>query len=148
MLGDENLVQIIEFPTWSRIVNNVLLESTIDHIYVKDPTMVGEVHSIKPLFGDHLLISVTLGLEREASVPTMKRDWRKYSKEVLLGELALIEWITDVNNVQNLWDEFESKLVKVVDKLVPLTAFNNDRTKQKIPNEIRHKINKRKKLLK
>ena len=30
MLGDENLVQIIEFPTWSRIVNNVLLESTID----------------------------------------------------------------------------------------------------------------------
>ena len=54
VLGDENLVQIIEFPTWSRIVNNVLLESTIDHIYVKDPTLVGDIQSIKPLFGDQL----------------------------------------------------------------------------------------------
>ena len=37
MLGDNNLVQIIEFPTWSHIVNNALLESIIDHIYGKDP---------------------------------------------------------------------------------------------------------------
>ena len=41
------------------------------------------------------------------------------------SELALIDWATDVNNVQNIWDEFESKLVKVVDKIVPLTEFDN-----------------------
>ena len=29
---DTNLVQIIEFPTWSRIINNVLKESTLDHV--------------------------------------------------------------------------------------------------------------------
>ena len=81
---------------------------------------------------------------KEASALTMKRDWRKYSKEALLDELALIDWNTNVNNVQNLWDEFESKLVKVVDKIVPLTAFNNGRIKHKIPNEIKQKINKRK----
>ena len=92
-----------------------------------------------------MLISVTLGLEKEASALTMKRDWRKYSKEALSDELALIDWNTDVNNVQNLWDEFESKLVKVVDKIVPLTAFNNGRIEHKIPNEINQKINKRKK---
>ena len=41
MRGDNNLVQLIEFPTWSRIINNVLSESITDHIYVKDPTLVG-----------------------------------------------------------------------------------------------------------
>ena len=41
LLFDENLIQLVEFPTWSRIVNNVLLESILDHIYVKDPTLGG-----------------------------------------------------------------------------------------------------------
>ena len=49
VLGEINLVQLIEFPTWSRIVNNVLNESIIDHIYLKDPTLVGGVHSINSL---------------------------------------------------------------------------------------------------
>ena len=34
ILNDENLVQIIEFPTWSGVINNALVESTIDHIKV------------------------------------------------------------------------------------------------------------------
>ena len=34
-----NLIQMVEFPTWSRIVNKVLRELILDHIYVKDPTV-------------------------------------------------------------------------------------------------------------
>ena len=79
---------------------------------------------------------------------SIRWDRRKYSEEVLLGELALIEWTTNVNNVQNMWDEFESKLVKIVDKIMPLTDFVNHQVKKPIPNEIKHKINKRKRLLK
>ena len=41
VLSDKNLIQVVEFPTWSRIVNNVLIESIIDHVYLKDPTFVG-----------------------------------------------------------------------------------------------------------
>ena len=55
--------------------------------------------------------------------------------------------LTDVNNVQNMWDDFESKLVKVVDKVTPLTEFINRKVKTILPNSIKHKINKRKKLL-
>ena len=40
MLLDKNLIQLIEFPTWSWIVNDVLIESMLDHIYVKDPTFI------------------------------------------------------------------------------------------------------------
>ena len=103
LLGDNNLVQIIEFPTWSRVINNVLNESTIDHVYIKDPTLVGGVHSVKPLFGDHLLICITIRLEKGVNELSIRRDWRKYSKGVLLNELALIEWTTDFDNVQNIY---------------------------------------------
>ena len=97
VLYDKNLIRLMEFPTWSRIVNNVLIESIIDHIYVKYPTLVSEVQSTKPLFRDHLLISITLGLEKKEIEPLLRRDWRKYSKEVLLAELALVDWSSDVN---------------------------------------------------
>ena len=43
-----NLIQMVEFKTWSRVVNNVLRESIIDHIYVSDPTMFIDLQSTKP----------------------------------------------------------------------------------------------------
>ena len=115
---------------------------------MKDPTIVEEIHSIKPIFGDHLLISITVGWGGGAKVESINRDWRKYSKEVLLNELELIEWDLEVNNVQNMWDEFESKLVKVVDKIVPLTRFVNKKAICSTPFEIKRKFNIRKRLLK
>ena len=51
---------MIDFPTWSRIINNVLPESLLDHVYVTDPTMFTGVHSIKPCFGDHLLVTLSV----------------------------------------------------------------------------------------
>ena len=47
-----------------------------------------------------------------------------------------------------MWDDFESKLVKVVDKITPLTEFINCKVKIKLPNSIKNKINIRKRLLK
>ena len=142
VLSDMNLIQLVEFPTWSRVVNNVLQESTIDHIYVKDPTFVSGIQSTKPLFGDHLLVSMTLGLGKKALEISIRRDWRKYTKEVLLEELSLVDWFSDVNNVQNMWDEFECKLEKVVDKVNPLTEFVNNKVKNKLPFSIKQKINR------
>ena len=124
-------------------MNNVLLESILDHIYVKDPTLGGGgVQSIKPCFGGHFLISLTLLLGRKVIDHSIRRDWRKYSQEVLLSELALVDWNSDLKNVQNVWDDFKSKLVKVVDKIVPLMEFKSNTIKSTIPNAIRNKINK------
>ena len=60
VLSDTNMIQLIEFPTWSRIINNVLIESILEHIYVKDPTTLSEIQSTKPLFGDHFLVSIII----------------------------------------------------------------------------------------
>ena len=58
----------------------------------------------------------------------------------------MVDWFSDVNNVQNMWDEFECKLVRIVDKVTPLTEFANNKVKDKIPFSIKQKISKRKKL--
>ena len=72
-----NLIQMVEFPTWSRIVNKILCESVLDHIYVTDPTVCGGVHSIKPCFGDHLLVSTMILINKQKIATTFRRDWRK-----------------------------------------------------------------------
>ena len=118
-----NLIQMVEFSTWSRIINNVVRESILDHIYVTDPTLCGSIQSTKPCFGDHMLVSITILITKPKIETTHRRDWRKYSKSVLLSELALVDWDYDMNNVQNVWDSFESKIVSVIDKIVPVTEF-------------------------
>jgi endonuclease/exonuclease/phosphatase family metal-dependent hydrolase len=35
--SDRELMQLVDFPTWSRTVNGVLKESILDHIYTQDP---------------------------------------------------------------------------------------------------------------
>ena len=65
-----------------------------------------------------------------------------------MGELALVEWTTDIDNVQNNWDSFESKLISAVDKIVPVVEFKNNRALTKPPPFIKNKINKRNRLLK
>ena len=71
---DLNLIQLVEFPTWQRIINNVKKESILDHIYVQDPTIIENITHKIPLIGDHKLImfeivfkpeKITLGLERK-----------------------------------------------------------------------------------
>ena len=54
----------------------------------------------------------------------------------------------DVNNVQNVRDDFEIKIVKIIDKIVPLTEFNIQMINLPTPSYIKSKLNKRKKLLK
>jgi hypothetical protein len=40
VLDELNLVQLVNFPTWSRMVNNSHRESVLDHIYVSNPLTV------------------------------------------------------------------------------------------------------------
>ena len=33
-------MQIIDFTTWKRVINNVLKEPILDHVYAEDPKLV------------------------------------------------------------------------------------------------------------
>ena len=87
-----NLIQIVECATWSRIVNANLKESLLDHIYVLDPTICTSISTIKPCIGDHLLIAVEIIFDKPPIVKTIKRDWRKYSKDALCDCLNDVVW--------------------------------------------------------
>ena len=78
-LSDLDLIQLVECNTWSRIVNNILRESLLDHIYVNDPTICNDVTTLKPCFGDHMLVMVELNLSKLPASRVFSRDWRKYS---------------------------------------------------------------------
>ena len=50
------LIQLVKFETWSRIVGFTMRESILDHIYVKDPTTINDVKGMTPVLGDHKMI--------------------------------------------------------------------------------------------
>ena len=53
---ENNLAQLVHFKTWSRTINGVRKESTLDHIYTDSAILVAEVTLKVPTFGDHDLI--------------------------------------------------------------------------------------------
>ena len=60
VLDELNLIQIVNVPTWHRIINGNLKESTLDHVYIKNPLLVNNVVVKKPIIGDHSIITFDL----------------------------------------------------------------------------------------
>ena len=80
---------------------------------------------------------------------SLKQNWKLYSKEKLLAELSTVDWQIKKDSVQSFWNDFEGKLVDIVDKLAPLqTVTQIEREKAKPPAHIKNKINKRNRLCK
>ena len=58
-----------------------------------------------------------------------------------------MDWSNNLNDVQSVWNDFETKLIRVVDDHAPLMEFKNN-TVMIVPNfHIKHKLNTRKRLL-
>ena len=144
-----NLEQLVHFPTWARSVSNVLKQSTLDHIYTNNLLILSECTSIKPPFGDHLLVIAELNTTEKTPEFTIRRDWRLYTKEILLTKLLNVNLSIDCNEVQQYWNIFENILINIVDEIVPLKEFSNENApKKNPPHNIQNSINKRKRLIK
>ena len=48
------------------------------------------------------MVSVVISASKKKIESTFRRDWRNYSKSVLLSELALVEWTNDIDKDWNL----------------------------------------------
>ena len=51
-----NLIQTIEFPTRKRVVNSVIKELVLDHVYVKDLSIICNINAIEPLSGKYKIV--------------------------------------------------------------------------------------------
>ena len=107
-----------------------------------------EITHLSPCFGDHDLILVHLCLVRPPPRTSFRRSWLRYSPEALCAGLSLVDWSNNATDVQGAWDDFENKLIAVVDNLVPLSEFKNNLQVKLPSNVIKRKINLRKRLLK
>ena len=124
IIGHLDLIQMVDFTTWSRIVNNTLKESILDHVYIQCPTTIDYIKGVCPPFGDHTLVLIALKHPRRNELKTLiKRNWRNYSKEKLIESLKAVRWELGIGQVQPFWNNFEAKLVAVVDKLAPLALL-------------------------
>ena len=147
-LSDFSLIQMVNCTTWSRLIGNVLRTSILDHIYVRDPTIVSNLKFIHPFFGDHKLVVFTVNAKRAEPNNQKRRDWRFYSKETLNARLACVDLNIDIDCVQQYWNVLENKIIKVIDEIVPLSNFTGHVIKESIPKVVKNKINKRNRLLK
>ena len=72
----------------------------------------------------------------------------KLKKESLNIELSKVDWNINVGDVQQYWNMFENKLIKIVDLVAPLVDHYDNVIKEIVPKVIKNKINKRNRLLK
>ena len=106
-LANLELIQLVNFVTWSRMVGPILRSSIQDHIYVKDPTIITNLGSVDPFFGDHLLVEFNVVQHKIKNVTQKCRDWRKYSKMTQNEKLSAVNWTIEIDNVQEFWNVFE-----------------------------------------
>ena len=74
----------------------------------------------------------------------LKRNWKAYSKEVLICELQKVDWNIDCILVQDINNELEQKLLTVIDKLVPIQEISEKENRIFEADEIRLLRKKRK----
>ena len=149
VLGEFNLVQLINTWTWSRIVQGVQRQSILDHVYSTNPLSITDLKFIKPIFGDHLLVTLKIDIEKPKETITYKRAWSKYSKNELCDKLSEEDWDSLPDTVQSCWDVIENKIINIVDSLIPIVPFsNNTYCVEQPPPHVKRKLNIRKRLLK
>ena len=57
-------------------------------------------------------------------------------------KLNQVNWEIDIDDEQEFWNEFESKLINVVDDLIPLKEFALDVIVERQDKVVKNKINK------
>ena len=122
---ENNLVQLIDFKTWTRTINGVKKESTLDHIYTDDATLVNEVNFKIPTFGDHFLIIAQLNFNLVNNlVSHCKRNWSNYCPTKLLNNIFLKP--IQLCDVQSQWNSLENSLITAIDAVAPLVLVKQN----------------------
>jgi hypothetical protein len=80
-----NLTQLVNKPTWRRIIKGTLKESTLDHVYMslRSDKVIPICDLWDTNFSDHLMLRLTLpnpSLRANTKKKLLQRSWKHYSK--------------------------------------------------------------------
>jgi hypothetical protein len=142
-----NFQQFVDFPTWSRTIKNVKKESTLDHVYCNDFSLIGKCYFLTPCFGDHVPVVIECIGDTKEPVCFTRRDWRTYNPESLRTLLSNNNLVFDSSSVQQYWNCLENVLINVTDFVAPLiTVKSTSSPSRKAPSTISNLNNKRDRL--
>jgi len=147
LIGHHHYDQHVKEATWERVIQDQVKNSILDHIYCTDNTIVGSVLYKDTIYGDHKMVILCTSNERiERDFKIQRRNWRKYSMDVLIQNLSLVRWGTDVDSIQEMWNSFEQEILTIVDKIAPLEEVGST-IKRKVSKTLKSKLNRRSYLL-
>ena len=115
------LVQLVDFTTWSRTCRGQLKQSILDQVFTNNHSLIESVDEGNAVISDHTPVVATLSIcmKKEEEVKIWARDWKNYSPTLLQERLALVDWNIDFKEVQDYNDEMEHRIMSVLDKIIP-----------------------------
>ena len=146
-LVESSMIRINNTPTWSRIVNDELRESLLDHIYTNDITKTDH-HTEQLAISDHKLICVNINFKtKQSQSVTFIRDWSKYSKDVLRNRLSQCNFneLAELDST-SLASELNQRLGTILDDLCPILKVKSGVDKSLISPKL-IKLTQKRKLL-
>ena len=118
------MIQVVDFNTWSRIINGNRKESMLDHVYLNNFDIFDSVYFENPVFGDHVLVILKLATKKAPHIncSALKRNWFNYSvsllNSTLLPMLVTVHDIFINCSVRSYWNLFKvSYMNTLVDSL-------------------------------
>ena len=139
------LTQLVKEATWSRLYEGSYRSSLLDHCYLSDLHTLKNVKLLDAEISDHTPIMIELASNKTDEKRTiLKRNWRGYSKELLLEELEKVNWNIDCTQVQDFNNELEQKLLTVIDNLIPVQMITEKEKRIFEAEEVRLLRKKRK----
>jgi len=116
---DQKVTEITRHRMVNRNGQNQLQTSLLDHVYTNG-LYVDDVIILPLIASDHDIIKILMNSEQKAKTTLKKiiRDWRRYSKEKLLENLASYNWneIDHTDDITTLNDRIEQAIKTAFDK--------------------------------
>ena len=128
---DCQLVQCVDFTTWSRTCQGQLKQSILDHVLTNNVSLVESVEDGNAPFSDHIPVIATLDVRKEEKrkLKHWRRNWKNYSPQLLADRLSRVNWNIKCSEVQDYSDEMEQKIMTVLEEIIPF-QWRNQSIKQ------------------
>ena len=146
-----NMTQLVQEDTRSRVVGNRLQSSTLDHVYTNMPENIKDLKQLNTASSDHSMIFFTRNIRSIVPQESQeRRSFKFYSEELFNEELATMNWeaILNEQDIDKAVHMLSKHITYVLDRHAPMKRIQITQKKHKvISNETIREIKKRDKLL-
>ena len=148
---NNNMAQLIQEHTRSRMVNGKLQSSTIDHVYTNMPDNITDIKQTNPASSDHSMIYFTrkTGHMENPKQEQERRCFKFYNEDIFKQDLEKMNWevVLGEQDVDKAVEKLSKNINTVLDRHAPRKTFvSTPKKKKTISQETAQEMKKRDKL--